>query len=874
MNQFLFRCKALFLALFVSTFVVFAKPVSKDIAQKVCANHFSTVTNAPSNFLSTSSDVSLVLEKKDKKNQSVLYVFSVKNNGYTIIAGDDRVTPILGYSYEGNVTVSVDKFPPQMKALLEYYASIVSDVSMQPEPNAITSTQKEWELLISDKKTEDRFTVTSPVNVPSLIKSTWDQGDPYNKFCPRDQNGEQAVVGCVATAMAMIMHYHQYPERGTGFNSFQLQGFGTISANFSNFTYNWSAMPNSITTNSSTTAIDQVARISFHCGVATNMMYGVAETGGSGTYSHLVSEALIKYFGYDKDATKYVEKSDYSDSQWSTLLQTELNNNRPLYYSGASSGGGHAFILDGYSGNFFSVNWGWSGVYNGNFLLTNLTPDGTGIGGGAGSYNFGQAAVLIKPPVSGGGGGGGGTDPSANANIQISSAMQVTPSPLVSNGSITVTTNVVNKATSTFEGSLSAALFTSTGEFVKFIEVKENISLPTNYTFTNPITFTNATLFGVPAGDYLVAVYFKSTGSEWQIASKAQHPNVVSVSIEDPVYSNVLTLYDGDIEVPNVVQLETPFQVRLNLQNTSQSTFEGDYSVDLMDAEGNYLEELSKIENVSLPQGYVYTNKLTFNVDGLTGIEPGTYYIAAWFKPLGGEWDLVNPGQYANPKEFTVLTKALVADAYEPNNTTQSASGLQLVDNSACLYISSTNNGNLHNNSDVDYYTITMPSQCQYYNVSITAEDIDASSNYSADVIFTHNFTSDVFDVEPSNFVLASGENLRIKVEPYFPGQTGTYKLLVNLTPSSTSSVATLPSLWSISPNPAKDLTVLSSATDIQITEVIIRDISGKVVMTLKNQTTSTSFPINVETLANGQYVVEVLTATNEKHTTVLNVVR
>lgn len=710
MKQILLRCKVLFLAMFLCAIVVEAKPVSKEIAQKVCVNHFTTVTNSPSYSFSTVSDISLLMEKKDKKNQSVLYVFAVKNNGFTIISGDDRVAPILGYSYEGKTRLTKENLPPQLVAMLDYYSAVVEDVSAQPEPNEITTTQKEWELLLSNKKSEDRFSVTSPVNVPSLIKSTWDQGDPYNKFCPRNQNGDQAVVGCVATAMAMIMHYHQYPERGTGFNSFQLQGFGTISANFSNATYNWTAMPNSISTNSSSNAIDQVARISFHCGVATNMMYGVAETGGSGTYSHLVSEALIKYFGYDKDATKYVEKSDYSDSQWSQLLQNELNNNRPLYYSGASSGGGHAFILDGYSGNFFSVNWGWSGVYNGNFLLTNLSPDGTGIGGGAGSYNFGQAAVLIKPPVS----GGGGTDPNANANIQISTAMVVTPTPLLSNGEINVTTNVVNKATSAFEGSLSAALFTSNGEFVKFIEVKENISLPANFTFTNPITFTNASLFGVAAGDYLVAIYFKTAGTEWQIASKAQFANVVSVTIQEPPYSNVLTLYDGEIEVPPIVQLETPFQVRLNLQNTSSTTFEGDYSVDLMNAKGEYLTELSKIENVSLPAGYIYTNKLTFNVEGLSGIEPGKYFIAAWFKPLGGEWDLVNPGQYTNPKEFTVLPLAITADSYEPNNTSQSASALQLADNSGCLYSTTTNNGNLHNNSDVDYYSITMPSQCQY----------------------------------------------------------------------------------------------------------------------------------------------------------------
>lgn len=869
MNQFLFRCKVLFLALFVCANLAEAKPISKEVAQKVCANHFSTVTNSPSNFFSSTSDVSLILEKKNQKQQSMVYVFAVKNNGFTIIAGDDRVAPILGYSYKGDTKLTAENLPPQLKGMLDYYSSVVDDVVAQPEPNAITSTQKEWELLISNKKSENQFTVTSPVNVPSLIKAKWDQGEPYNKFCPSYSNGDKSVVGCVATAMAMIMHYHQYPERGTGFHSYQHSKFGTISANFSNFTYNWSAMPNSISTNSSSTSIDQVARISYHCGVALEMLYDIGENGGSSTSSQKIPDALTTYFGYEKDGTRYYSKSNYSDSEWRQMLQNELTNNRPISYRGSGQGGGHAFVLDGFTGNFFSINWGWSGAYNGNFLLSNLVPDGTGIGGGAGSYNENQGAIFIKPPVS----GGGGTDPSTNANIQINTTTSIAPNPIISNGSVTITTNVANRANLVFTGSLCVAMFNSTGEFLDYIEIKDNISLQPNYTFTNPITFKKNNLFGIPAGTYFFGVYFKPTGGEWQIASKGQFNNFVSADVVNQQYSNVLSLYGGEIEYPSVVELEQPFQVSLNLQNTSLFTFEGDYTVDLMNKNGGYVEELSRISNVNLPSGYVYTNKLTFNVPGLQSIPVGDYFIAVWYKPLGGDWALVNQGQYTNPKPITVVPTGITADGHEPNNTTQTASTLTLTNNGNCNYTGSTFLANINNN-DVDYYSITMPSQCQYYNVALEVEDMYGNTNYTTDVIFSHNFSNGVYDYTAPSFVLSSGTKLLIRVEPYFPGQTGTYKLIVNLTPSSTSSVATVPSLWTISPNPAKDLTILSSETDTQIEEVVIRDVSGKVVMTLKNQISTTTFPINVETLANGQYVIEVLTATNEKHTTLLNVVR
>jgi len=223
------------------------------------------------------------------------------------------------------------------------------------------------------------------------LTTKWDQGWPYNKFCPEDEQGPggHALVGCVATAMAQIMKYHTYPEHGMGSHSYYHPDYGMISANFGETTYDWENMPDILTT-ASQTEIDAVALLSFHCGVSVDMNYGPE---GSGAQSYAVKTSLINYFGYSPGA-QYVAKSSYSDSAWVNLLKYDLDNHRPIYYAGriAPNGEGHAFVCDGYKlGNYFHFNWGWEGYSDGYYYLNNLNPGG---------YNFTysqKAIVHIKP---------------------------------------------------------------------------------------------------------------------------------------------------------------------------------------------------------------------------------------------------------------------------------------------------------------------------------------------------------------------------------------------------------------------------------------------------------------------------------------------
>lgn len=312
----------------------------------------------------------------------LIHIFDIgKDEGFVIIAGDDRVVPVLGYSLKGGYVQETSAPPPALEELLSQYEQQIIDI-LENQYRSSIQIDSLWQHY------------TSPVFAPSkgfrrvvpLIETIWDQDRYYNAFCPEDPNGADghARVGCVAVAMAQIMRYHKYPEHGTGSNSYYYDPYGWISADFGNATYNWDNMPNYLTDYN-----DDVALIGFHCGVSVEMMYGPE---GSGAYSSDVPYALINYFNY-ASSVSYEERRYYSDTQWENLLQTELSAKRPVYYSGSGSGGGHAFVCDGYNGSYFHFNWGWGGLYNGYFYLSSLNP-------GTHDFNWLQAAVVgIKSPL-------------------------------------------------------------------------------------------------------------------------------------------------------------------------------------------------------------------------------------------------------------------------------------------------------------------------------------------------------------------------------------------------------------------------------------------------------------------------------------------
>jgi len=220
--------------------------------------------------------------------------------------------------------------------------------------------------------------------VGPLLTTTWNQWPYYNDFCPPG-----TPTGCVATAMAQIMKYHNHPAQGTGSHSYSHATYGTLSADFGATTYQWNNMPSSLTAGSTPEQKNAVATLMYHCGVAVEMNYTPSVSLAN---SYSFKYALPTYFKYD-GGIDLKQRSEYfgNDAGWHDLLKNELDAGRPIFYAGASSTGGHAFVCDGYDdGGCFHFNWGWSGSGDGWYVTSNLVN----------GYNNSQEIVLnIKPAL-------------------------------------------------------------------------------------------------------------------------------------------------------------------------------------------------------------------------------------------------------------------------------------------------------------------------------------------------------------------------------------------------------------------------------------------------------------------------------------------
>lgn len=319
-----------------------------------------------------------------------LYIFSTEES-FVIMAADDCVKPILGYSLTNKFVVN--NMPENMREWLQGYSDEIQ-FSIEQKMASSTEVKQQWADLREGKSNIAKATAV----VDALIKTKWDQSPLYNNMCPYDnQVSNHTITGCVATTMAQILKYWgTVPTPGIGSHSYIHDTYGLQSADFGNTVYNWENMPLSLSGTSTPEQINEVARLMYHCGVSVDMDYGLGSNyggNGSSAYSQDIPHALINYFNYSTTA-EHVDK--YSDNEeWKTLLKNELDAGRPIAYNGSGTGG-HSFICDGYnSDDYFHFNWGWSGSCDNYYTLDNLKP-------GSHNFNNNQSAVIgIQPATIG-----------------------------------------------------------------------------------------------------------------------------------------------------------------------------------------------------------------------------------------------------------------------------------------------------------------------------------------------------------------------------------------------------------------------------------------------------------------------------------------
>lgn len=346
---------------------LFAASVDSTRAKQLALSFFSTITKTSTEQL-LAEGVSLAYSAyadevaEPQANTVCFYVINVGKNGFVMLSGDDRIKPILGYSYESSF--STKNMPENLRDWLDVKRREISSALVSGTLFASSEIIYQWNHL-------PEIGTTMSVVVQPLLQTEWDQNSYYNQHCPEDADGPNghAYAGCVATAMAQIIRYWEWPWAGFDSHNYTCN-YGNLSVDFSSANYNYNNMPYSINGGSSYTQIDAVATLIYHCGVSVDMDYG---PNSSSAYSRDAYTALNDYFAYPPGMS-YQSKSDYSSTEWNNMLRNELNNSRPVLYSGQGTGG-HSFICDGYDNNgTYHFNWGWSGYFNGYFALNALTP--------------------------------------------------------------------------------------------------------------------------------------------------------------------------------------------------------------------------------------------------------------------------------------------------------------------------------------------------------------------------------------------------------------------------------------------------------------------------------------------------------------------
>ena len=371
-----------------------AKPVSADLVQKVGQTKVGfeekklerdyasgRMKRSPAGYSKRS--VKQTREITDKATNKVLaYVLDLSPKGYIVVSPDTDITPVIAYSFESDFIIE--------EAADNVLLHLVS-WDMDNRLKAIPVTPLEvkdansglWGQYLDGELAAGMDLATYG---PILSAATWNQGTPYNNYCPADPETYSAsVTGCVATAMAQIVNYFAYPGAVTFNYSDNYtssidpgDGWGTRTISISATTANFSGMSYPVSTNANKAAL------SYACGVATRMNYSSYASGTSTSY---VATALKNKFGYAS-----ADYKESGDADFYPTLQSNMQNNRPAQVSirNSSGAGGHSIVCDGYNTStlLYHLNLGWGGTADAWYSLPNI-----GTLGGV-NYNTVTGAVV------------------------------------------------------------------------------------------------------------------------------------------------------------------------------------------------------------------------------------------------------------------------------------------------------------------------------------------------------------------------------------------------------------------------------------------------------------------------------------------------
>lgn len=747
----LYRFPLALLAMLFSCTTIFAKPVDPSVALQVGKHFFQSTKKGRA--LGENLDLMLVYGTPEQGGSDLFYVFNVNGTaGFVIVAADDAVQPILGYSNEGPYEPL--NVPVELTGWLSGYHNEIQYVR-ENNLEATALIRNKWASL---EKEVPPFAESGGIG--PLLETKWDQGPNENMFCPGG-----SVTGCVATAMAQVMYFWKHPAQGKGSHSYLENDYGTLTADFGATIYQWGSMPWHPTSPN-----NWISTLMLHCGISLDMNYSPS-TSGAATAE--VADALIKYFKYDPATVQYVARENYTDADWVNLLKQELNAYRPMEYRGVGSGGGHAFVCDGYDDNsLFHMNWGWGGSSDGFFAINALNPGSTGTGGGSGGYNSGQGAVIgIKP------------DPNLLPDLQMLTPPYMANSTPFYGQTVSVDVEFANTGGQDFTGDVTIGIYNETDG--SLLDVREDLA----YTFWGiggggAVVSYSFPVY-LPPGNYNAVLMYRNQGeTEWSQVGHSVFPNSANFLVYSP---STLRLGPAvTVATPNPVVQGNNFSITAYFTNPSPTAaYYTRVSANLHKLDGSWIQEIGHVNSTFLP-GAPWP--LIFEFPNGINVPPGTYKLVFWEKPNGGTDQMVQVDYtYPGVDYLTVLAAPPAPDVYEPNNSPATAFTMPLNFQGNTAF-ASTYGSNNHNPQDVDYYLINFPYNNNYiYRVTghlFDSEDNSNGGTFTNDGLwrFSNNGNpwsppyDDVLTAEGGEFFIRNGYVLLYE-QSNFAGTMGNYYL-------------------------------------------------------------------------------------------------
>lgn len=361
----------LLLALLCSSLTLSAGPIGEARARQIAEEFFaahSTRSAGGAVTLNWAGDtITEPMSTSTQLDNALMYIYSRgTNDGFVVVAGDSNVSPIIAYSLD--TAINTNNMAEATREILDAWCQQISVARKEQVP--MSSPRK------ATRSSDELLYETA----------LWNQGEPYNREAPVWE-GNRSVTGCAATAAAIICHFNRWPDCGVGttpeysyYDSYNV--LRTIPANTLGRTYDYDNMLLDYNNGYTEKQGNAVAALMKDMGTAIYMSYHYTESGAS-AFNNV--QAFGKYFKYSKEA-KLLCLDNYGIETWNNMMRENLRKCGPTYYSGGSNNGGHAFVIDGYSGDYFHINYGWGGSANAWYLLPHI------------DYYARQAAVMNLVP--------------------------------------------------------------------------------------------------------------------------------------------------------------------------------------------------------------------------------------------------------------------------------------------------------------------------------------------------------------------------------------------------------------------------------------------------------------------------------------------